>query len=179
MWIFQFPGLFCEYVLWWVIKCSSLATIVLNCCNGILYFNLKWDCIPVLTACSIINSWFWNAAMTSVNYINQDMRKRQCHCSLTWNNVIFCVLAQARLIIAVRPEQWLCRQPLRHKHHYCGIRSCAARMRAAECNSSSVGSNCYLIKPKAKFPVMITGSELGQTPLSWFFWPLFLLLNAI
>lgn len=85
MWIFQFPGLFCEYFLWWVIKCSILATIVLNCCNGILYFNLKWDCIPVLTACFIIYSWFWNAAMTSVNYIDQDMRKKKKIVSLFFN----------------------------------------------------------------------------------------------
>lgn len=97
---------------------------------------------------------FWNAAMGSVNDINQDMSKRAllCHDSSTWNIVIFCILAQARTHFcsnfAGSFSGWsFCDAALQSKHM--GSRNWPFRC----C------SNYYLFKPKAKLPVTTAESS--------------------
>lgn len=140
-----------------------MATVVLNCCNGISEWN--W---------SGTASQFWQYALLSIAAL------RCCHelCKLyksgyeqktaslfhgcsTWNVVICCVVAQART-------------------HFCsnfagslsGWSCCDTALQSKHMGSRhwpfSYCSNCYLFKPKAKLPVMIAESVLSQNFTSFF-----------
>lgn len=137
-------------------------------CNGAV--SQFWGCIPVLGGYFTTNSWVWNAAMTSVNDINQDIKKRQCRCCLTGTNVISVLWHRPSSLLQITLGSPFAAA--------LGLLTWTGRRRAAESNPLFTGSSFCLIKSKAKSPVMITGSESGQTPSSCFFLAfLFFLVN--